>query len=80
MTDATALAAAIAEGQISAVDAMEASLAACDAGIELGAVVHLDPELGRAGARAADALPRDQRGPFHGVPFLVKDIGGCAKG
>ena len=80
MTDATALAAAIAEGRVSATDVMEASLAACHAQADLGAVVHLDEDMARAGAKAADALPADRRGPFHGVPFLVKDLGGVAKG
>ncbi|WP_071691417.1 amidase [Nioella sediminis] len=80
MTDATALAAAIAEGRVSAAEVMEASLAACHAQEALGAVVHLDEDLARAGAAAADKLPMDQRGPFHGVPFLVKDLGGVAKG
>nr|WP_253285030.1 amidase [Ruegeria sp. HKCCD6119] len=59
---------------------MEASLSACHAQADLGAVVFLDEDMARAGARAADAAPLDQRGPFHGVPFLVKDLGGSAKG
>ncbi|MGI3185013.1 amidase family protein [Nioella aestuarii] len=59
---------------------MEASLAACHTQEALGAVVHLDEGMARAGAAAADDLPKDQRGPFHGVPFLVKDLGGVAKG
>ncbi|WP_171205140.1 amidase [Ruegeria sp. HKCCA0235A] len=80
MTDATALAAAVSAGQITATDAMEASLSACHAQADLGAVVFLDEDMARAGARAADAAPSDRRGPFHGVPFLVKDLGGSAKG
>ena len=80
MTDATALAAAIADGRVSAMQVMEASLAACHARADLGAVVHLDEDMARAGAAAADARPQDQRGAFHGVPFLVKDLGGVAKG
>ena len=79
MTDATALAAAISAGQIAAYDVMEAGLAACYERADLGAVVYLDEDMARAGAKAADALPPDQRGPFHGVPFLVKDLGGFAK-
>ncbi|NOE19413.1 amidase [Ruegeria atlantica] len=80
MTDATALAAAVSAGQITATDAMEASLSACHGQADLGAVVFLDEDMARAGARAADAAPSDRRGPFHGVPFLVKDLGGSAKG
>ncbi|CUH44666.1 amidase [Ruegeria atlantica] len=79
VTDATALAAAITSGQITAFDVMEASLSASHAQADLGAVAFLDEDMARAGARAADALPSDQRGPFHGVPFLVKDLGGFAK-
>jgi amidase len=78
--DATALAAAIADGLTTAREVMEASLAACDAQAALGAVVHLDNLMARAGAEAADMQPKDQRGPFHGVPFLVKDLGAFAKG
>ena len=80
MTDATALAAAVSAGQVTATDAMEASLSACHAQANLGAVVFLDEDMARAGAKAADAAPSDRRGPFHGVPFLVKDLGGSAQG
>ncbi|MEM9433754.1 MAG: amidase [Pseudomonadota bacterium] len=80
MTDATALATAIAQGQLSAVEVMDATLSACQREAHFGAVIYLDTEMARVGARAADALPKDQRGPFHGVPFLVKDLGGAAKG
>lgn len=74
MPDATALAAAIADGRTTARDVMAASLAACDTQAALGAVVYLDPSMARAGAEVADLQPMDQRGPFHGVPFLVKDL------
>lgn len=80
MTDATALAAAISQGRVTARAVTEASLAACHAQAKLGAVVHLEQDMARAGAKAADALPPDRRGPFHGVPFLVKDLGGVARG
>lgn len=73
MSDATALAATIAEGRVSATDAMSASLAR--AREVPGAVVRLLPE---AGARAAaEAAPR---GVFGGVPFLGKDLGSAARG
>ncbi|MCV3270696.1 amidase family protein [Roseobacter sinensis] len=80
MSDATALAAAIREGRTTARAAMEQSLAAASAREGFGAVVHLDAVAARAAAAAADAVPPDQRGPFHGVPFLVKDLGGAARG
>jgi len=38
----------------------------------LNAVVTLAPDLLER-ARAADAIPPDQRGPLHGIPFTVKD-------
>ncbi len=78
MKDATALAAAIAQGRTTARKVMEASLSACDAQADLGAVVYFDRDLALARADAADAKP--VRGPFHGVPFLAKDLGATAKG
>ncbi|OIQ28018.1 MAG: hypothetical protein BM562_13685 [Alphaproteobacteria bacterium MedPE-SWcel] len=80
MNDATALAAAIADGRTSACAVMEATLAACETQAALGAVVHLDTALARDRARAADATPGEKRGPFHGVPFLAKDLGAAASG
>lgn len=78
--DATALAAAIRDGRTSAAAAMEAALEAARARADLGATVRLEPALGRAGAQARDALPEAARGPFHGVPFLAKDLGSFAAG
>ncbi len=80
MHDATALATAIDQGRVTALEVMEATLSACDQQADLGAVVHLDAAMGRAGARAADAAPRAGRGPFHGVPFMAKDLGSMAAG
>ncbi|WP_027998902.1 amidase [Sinorhizobium arboris] len=79
--DATSLAEAIRLGRLSASEAMEAALAANGRWAELGAIVHLDPALGRAAAQEADArlrhLPgRGQTAPFLGVPSLAKDLGG----
>jgi amidase len=34
----------------------------------------LDPDHVLAQARALDALPKDQRGPLHGLPIGVKDV------
>lgn len=78
--DATALAEAIRDGRSSAAAAMEASLAAAAARADLGAIVRLDARRGRAAARAADAVPAAERGAFHGVPFLAKDLGSYAAG
>ncbi|MEM6740624.1 MAG: amidase [Pseudomonadota bacterium] len=80
MQDATALAAAIDLGRTSASEAMAASLAACAAREDLGAIVHLDHDMARAGAAAADDAAADGRGPFHGVPFLMKDLGSTVAG
>lgn len=80
MTDATALAAAIADGRTSARAVMEASLAACETHARLGAVVFLDEAAAQAGAIAADTKATAGRGPFHGVPFLGKDLGSAARG
>ena len=73
---ATELGAAIAGGQLSSLEALDACLervSAFDAPIN--AVVALDEEGARAAARAADeALAHGQaRGPLHGVPMTIKD-------
>ncbi|MEO0864666.1 MAG: amidase [Pseudomonadota bacterium] len=78
MRDATALAAAIADGHTTAQAVMEASIAACKTHADLGAVVAIDEAGGRTGARAADAGRVSE--PFRGVPFLGKDLGSAAKG
>lgn len=78
--DATSLAEAIRTGRLTALEAMEASLAAAGRWAETGAIVHLDPTLGRAAAENADhrlrRLPNAQAAPFIGVPSLAKDLGG----
>ncbi len=79
--DATALAAAIRAGALSAGEAMEAAIAAASGHAGLGAVCHLDEARGRAAAtqfdaeRAADPAHFAAR-PFAGVPTLAKDLGG----
>lgn len=69
--DATDLAALVARREVTPEDLLEASLAACEArNPRLNAVV-LVQEL--AARRAiGQGLPR---GPFRGVPFLIKDLG-----
>ena len=41
---------------------------------DLHAWAFLDPELALRRARQLDRVPRDERGPLHGVPIGVKDI------
>lgn len=79
--DATALAADIKDRKLSASDAMQASLRAAEAFDTLGAIAHLDREMGESAARALDRereiapyLFGDR--PFAGVPTLAKDLGG----
>jgi amidase len=79
-SDATALAGAIRAGRTTASAAMAAALAAAGARADLGALARIDAELGLAAARTADAAPGAGRGPFHGVPFVGKDLGGHARG
>lgn len=81
IADATALAEAIRWGRLSPVEAMEASIGAALARSDLGAVCHLDADLGRRLAKAADAERAADpdafaRRPFAGVPTLAKDLGG----
>lgn len=70
------LAAAIAGGQVSSVEALEHFLARIDRlDSTVNAVVTIDAERARGEAAAADeALARHgARGPLHGVPMTVKD-------
>lgn len=79
--DATALAADIKDGKLSASDAMQASLRAAEAFDTLGAIAHLDREMGESAARGFDrereiAPYLFEERPFAGVPILAKDLGG----
>lgn len=68
-------AAQIARGQLTSRALVQACLdriAARDGAVR--AWTCLDPALALAQADAADAVPRDRRGPLHGVPVGVKDI------
>lgn len=59
--DATALALAIRRGEVTAAAAMEAALRAAAAQPGLGAICHLEAELGRRAAQAFDSARRDGR-------------------
>ncbi|MEM1401300.1 MAG: amidase, partial [Pseudomonadota bacterium] len=80
MRDATALAADIAAGRRASVDYMQAALEAADRLADYGATARIEPEIGLKAAEAADKLPKEKRGPFHGVPFLGKDLGAYSRG
>ncbi|MCG5462936.1 amidase [Micromonospora sp. NPDC053740] len=75
--DLTALeqAAAMTRGELSSVDLVEHSLRRVAAlGDTVGAFVTVTPDLARQAARAADAVPKEERGPLHGVPTAIKDL------
>ncbi|MFR9779424.1 amidase [Micromonospora sp. MS34] len=75
--DLTALkqADAIRRGELSSLELVEHHLRRVDAlGDTVGAFVTVTPERAREAARAADAVPTDQRGPLHGVPTAIKDL------
>lgn len=80
LADATALAEAIASGRLTSMEAMQASLLACEARADLGAVAYTDAARGLDAAARIDALARDELPrrsmPFAGVPTLGKDLGG----
>lgn len=80
MSDATALAADIADGRTTARAAMEAALTAAGQPGSLGAVARVISARAMADAEAADDTPDGKRGPLHGVPFLGKDLGSFARG
>ncbi|GHF39365.1 amidase [Seohaeicola zhoushanensis] len=73
---AVALAAEIAAGRISPVEAVEAALARIYDRAELNAFVTVCADEAREAARAAEAAVTrgDALGPLHGVPFSVKDL------
>ena len=73
--DACSLADAIRNREVSAEEALEASLAAIERS-DLNAVAHLDAEGARKAAAHIDRRVQagDDPGPFAGVPMLVKDL------
>ncbi|HEY5143207.1 MAG TPA: amidase [Solirubrobacteraceae bacterium] len=73
---AAGLAGAIRARELSAVEALDATLArVAQVNPQINAIVALDEERARAAAADADAaLARgDQAGPLHGVPMTIKD-------
>ena len=69
--DATELAGLVAKGDVSPTELLDAALAAVAAyNPALTAVVLVQENAARAAIKAG--LPR---GPFRGVPFLIKDLG-----
>src|SRR5918998_1181358 len=77
---AVEVAEAVRRGERSAVEVLDACLAAVAAIDDLNAFVHLDPEGARRAAAAVDAAVarRQDPGPLAGVPFVVKDLEDCA--
>ena len=83
--DAIALAARIGKGALGCTEAMEEAVSAAKANEALGAICHLDADLGMANAAALDRERRDEPDHFAarrfaGVPTLAKDLGGPFKG
>jgi amidase len=75
--DALGLAELVRKGEVSPRELVDAAIARIEEGdAGLGAVVHQRFERAREEASSPD-LPR---GPFHGVPFLMKDLGGDTAG
>ena len=73
LLDATAQAALVRTGEVSALELVDAAIERLERrNPELNAVIHPALERARERARARE-LPS---GPFRGVPFLMKDIGG----
>jgi len=75
-TPALELAAALRRREISALELLEACLAAVDArNPQLNAVIWRDDEAARAAARAADERLGDgDQSPFLGIPIPIKDL------
>jgi amidase len=59
------------DGEVSALELVDAAIARLEGAPELNVLVHADFEA----ARAAAARPSTQNAPLNGVPFLLKDLG-----
>jgi aspartyl-tRNA(Asn)/glutamyl-tRNA(Gln) amidotransferase subunit A len=78
---AIAIAESVRRGERTAVEVLDAALAAvADGNDRLGAFVHVDEGLARRAAEAVDAAVAagQDPGPFAGVPIGVKDLEDCA--
>ena len=75
LNDASSLADAIRNREVSSAEALEASLAAIE-GSEMNAVAHLDADGARKAAGDIDRRIQagEDPGLFAGVPMLVKDL------
>jgi len=70
-TDATGLAALVAKGDVTPLELLETAIARCEAvNPKLNAIIYKDYD------NARNAAAKPARGPFAGVPFLLKDIMG----
>ena len=82
--DGVALGATIRAGRTTSREVLEAALERASAASELGAISRLAADIGQQQAALIDGrrgpLAHDDRGPFCGVPFLMKDLGAAAKG
>jgi aspartyl-tRNA(Asn)/glutamyl-tRNA(Gln) amidotransferase subunit A len=80
VASAIEVAEAVRRGQRSAVEVLDACLAAVAGIDDLNAFVHLDPDGARRSAEAIDAAVAraEDPGPLAGVPFGVKDLEDCA--
>src|SRR5262249_39076661 len=75
--DATEQAALVRRGAVSPRELVEAALARLErVNPQLNAVIHTAPERAMAAANS----PQLPDGPFRGVPFLMKDLGGAEAG
>jgi amidase len=75
--DAVGLAELVRRREVSPIELVDAAIARIERGDPaLGAVIHRRFERAREEAKSS-SLPK---GPFHGVPFLMKDLGGDTAG
>jgi amidase len=79
--DATAQAALVRSGEVSAAELVGAAIDRAErANPGLNAIIHPRYEEALAEARAIDEAGAEASGPFAGVPFVLKDLDGTAAG